>query len=131
MGSNQTNSSCVKYMSFRNYIQNVRLNQLFRKLNAPNPELLAKEVRYFTTEKAEKRDQILLDYLGENGINQIVNIIYEFLFAPPRLPVNAKVLDVGAGAQAFSRLDYMIEFVNYFRRLVFMPWMQLQPCSWH
>jgi hypothetical protein len=118
-------------MSFRNYIQNVRLNQLFRKLNAPNPELLAKEVRYFTTEKAEKRDQILLDYLGENGINQIVNIIYEFLFAPPRLPVNAKVLDVGAGAQAFSRLDYMIEFVNYFRRLVFMPWMQLQPCSWH
>jgi hypothetical protein len=41
-------------MSFRNYIQNVQLNQLFRKLNAPNPELLAKEVRYFTIEEAEK-----------------------------------------------------------------------------
>jgi SAM-dependent methyltransferase len=102
MGSNQATSGCVKDMSFKNYIQNVQLNKLFRKLNAPNPELLAEEVKYFTTEEAEKRDKILLDYLGENGINQIVNIIYEFLFASPRLSVNAKVLDVGAGTGFFT-----------------------------
>jgi len=78
MGSNQATSGCVKDMSFKNYIQNVQLNKLFRKLNAPNPELLAEEVKHFTTEEAEKRDKILLDYLGENGINQIVNIILNF-----------------------------------------------------
>ncbi|MGB9693395.1 MAG: class I SAM-dependent methyltransferase, partial [Fervidobacterium sp.] len=102
MELNQTNSSRVKYMSFRNYIQNLRLNQLFRRLDVPNPALLAKEVKYFTIEEAEKRDKIVLDYLGENGINQIVNTIYEFLVAPPRLPVNAKVLDVGAGTGFFT-----------------------------
>lgn len=89
-------------MSFTNYIQNLQLEQLFRKLNAPDPALLAKEVKYFTTREAEKRDRIVLDYFGENGINQIVNTIYEFMFAPPRLPVNAKVLDVGAGTGSFT-----------------------------
>lgn len=89
-------------MSFRNYIQNLQLEQLFKKLNASNPALLAKEVKYFTIEEAEKRDKIVLDYLGENGISQIVNTICEFLLAPPKLPIKAKVLDVGAGTGSFT-----------------------------
>lgn len=89
-------------MAFYNYIQNLQLEQLFRRLNAPNPGLLAKEIKYFTAEEAEKRDKIILDYFGENGVNQIVNTIYEFLFTTPSLPQNAKVLDVGAGTGFFT-----------------------------
>lgn len=89
-------------MSFQNYVKNLQLEHLFSRLNAPDPALLAKEVKYFTVEEAQKRDKIVLDYLGENGINQIINIIYEFLFASPRLPVNAKVIDVGAGTGFFT-----------------------------
>jgi len=89
-------------MSFKNYVQNLQLEQLFRKLNALNPALLAKEVKYFTTTEAEERDKIVLGYLGENGINQIINTIHEFLFAPPRLQANANVLDIGAGTGFFT-----------------------------
>lgn len=74
----------------------------YRKLKVPDPLLLAKEVNYFTTKEAEERDKIVLDYFGENGINQIINTIYEFLLAPPRLPANAKVLDVGSGTGFFT-----------------------------
>ncbi|MEM3551149.1 MAG: class I SAM-dependent methyltransferase [Candidatus Bathyarchaeia archaeon] len=89
-------------MAFKNYVQNLQLEQLFRKLNAPNPELLTKEVQYFTAEEAEKRDKIILDYFGENGVNQIVDTIYEFLFTSKNLRQNAKVLDVGAGTGFFT-----------------------------
>ncbi|MCX8177949.1 MAG: class I SAM-dependent methyltransferase [Candidatus Bathyarchaeota archaeon] len=89
-------------MSFREYVQNLSLEQLFRRLKAPNPALLAGEVEYFTVNEAEERDRRVLSYLGEDGINQIINTIYEFLFAPPKLPANAKVLDVGAGTGFFT-----------------------------
>lgn len=95
-------SSSVNVMDFKKYVKDLQLEQLFKLLNAPNPELLAKEVRYFTTEETEKRDKKVLGYFGENGINRIVDTIYEFLFAPPRLPENAKVLDVGAGTGFFT-----------------------------
>lgn len=92
----------LNIISFKNYIQNLQLKQLFRKLNAPNPSLLAREAEYFTADEAEERDKIILNYFGENGVNQIVNTIYEFLFTPPSLPQNAKVLDVGAGTGFFT-----------------------------
>lgn len=41
-------------MTFKNYIQNLQLEQLFTKLNVPDHRLLAEEVRYFTDEEAEK-----------------------------------------------------------------------------
>jgi SAM-dependent methyltransferase len=89
-------------MSFKNYVQNLQLEQLFRRLNASNPALLAKEVKYFTINEAEERDKIVLGYLREEGTNQIIKAIYEFLFEPPKLPVNAKILDVGAGTGFFT-----------------------------
>ncbi|MBS7637927.1 methyltransferase domain-containing protein, partial [Candidatus Bathyarchaeota archaeon] len=80
----------------------MQLEQLFRKLDAPDPKLLANEVKYFTITEAEERDKIVLGYFGEDRINQIVNTIYEFLLSPPRLSANAKVLDVGAGTGLFT-----------------------------
>lgn len=43
-----------------------------------------------------------MNYLGKKGVNRIVNTITELLTAPPRLPTNAKVLDVGAGTGFFT-----------------------------
>lgn len=95
-------AAVLNVMSFKEYVQNLQLEQLFRRLKAPNPALLAREVEYFTVNETGERDRRILGYLGENGINQIINTIYGFLFAPPRLPPNAKVLDVGAGTGFFT-----------------------------
>lgn len=102
MESNRNRRQPAKPVSFKEYIENLNLEKLFRKLKAPNPSLLAKEVNYFTTREADDRDKILFGYFGENGINRITNLICEFLFSSPRLPTKAKVLDVGAGTGFFT-----------------------------
>jgi len=88
--------------SLEKYLKNLQLEQLFRKLGASNPEILAKEIEHFTTKEAEKRDKIVINYFGENGVNQIVSTITKILFASPKLPAKAKVLDVGAGSGFFT-----------------------------
>ena len=52
--------------------------------------------------EAEQRDRILINYFGDEGINRIVDRIVELLFASPKLPADAKVLDVGAGSGFFT-----------------------------
>jgi len=89
-------------LSFENYLEQLQLEQLFNDLGASNPKILAKTVRHFTTKEAEKRDQIVMSYFGECGINQIVDTITKFLLGKPRLPANAKLLDVGAGSGFFT-----------------------------
>lgn len=89
-------------MSFKDYIKNLKLDQLFRRLEVSDPLLLAEEVSHFTTKEAAERDKIVLGYFGESGVNQIVDAIYEFLLTPPSLPLKAKVLDVGAGTGFFT-----------------------------
>jgi len=84
------------------YLENLQLEDFFKKLGTSNPEILAKEVKHFTTKEAEKRDSIVLNYFGKSGVNRIVNTITDLLLSPPRLPANAKVLDVGAGTGFFS-----------------------------
>lgn len=59
-------------------------------------------MEHFTTKEAEKRDEILINYFGKNGVNRIVNSITKLLLAPPMPPANAKVLDVGAGTGFFT-----------------------------
>jgi SAM-dependent methyltransferase len=88
--------------SLEKYLKNLQLEQLFRKLGASNPEILAKEIEHFTTKEAKKRDKIVINYFGENGVNQIVSTITKILFASPKLPAKAKVLDVGAGSGFFT-----------------------------
>jgi len=88
--------------SLEKYAKNLQLEQLFKKLGASNPKILAKEVEHFTTKEAEKRDKIVINYFGEGGINRIVDAITRLLLKTPRLPANAKVLDVGAGSGFFT-----------------------------
>jgi SAM-dependent methyltransferase len=86
----------------KEYLKRLQLEQLFMRLGVANPETLAKTIEHFTAKEAEKRDKIVIDYFGENGVNQIVDTITGFMLAPPRLPANAKVLDVGAGSGFFT-----------------------------
>ncbi len=75
---------------------------LFGKLGAPDPELLAREVEHFSSKEAARRDEILINYFGEESLNRIADRIVEFLFASPTLPADAKALDVGAGSGFFT-----------------------------
>jgi len=80
----------------------LQLEQLFKKLGASNPEILANTVEHFTTKEAEKRDEIVINYFGQKGINRIINTITQYLLEPPNLPPNSQILDVGAGTGFFT-----------------------------
>ncbi len=80
----------------------LQLEQFFKKLGASKPKTLAKEAEYFTTREAEKRDKIVVNYFGKEGVSRIVNTVTELLLAQPKLKANAKVLDVGAGTGFFT-----------------------------
>jgi SAM-dependent methyltransferase len=59
-------------------------------------------VNHFTTKEAERRDNIVIDYFGQKGVDRIVNTITESLLAEPRLAADANVLDAGAGSGFFT-----------------------------
>ncbi|MCS7113989.1 MAG: methyltransferase domain-containing protein [Nitrososphaerota archaeon] len=88
--------------SFEEYARKLNLNKLFEVLGAPDPKLLAREVEYFTVEEAERRDEMLINYFGDDGVNRIVDKTVKLLFAFPRLSASARVLDVGAGTGFFT-----------------------------
>src|SRR3972149_631755 len=88
--------------SFDEYVKNIDLEQLFKKLGAANPETLAKTVQHFTAKEAKKRDKIVLGYFGEEGVNRIVEAITEKLLSVPSLRKGSSVLDVGAGSGFFT-----------------------------
>ncbi|MEM2607707.1 MAG: hypothetical protein QXT87_00490 [Thermoproteota archaeon] len=95
----------------------MELSQLFEKLGVSDSELLAKEIKHFTEEEAEKRDRILLNYFGEEGVNRIVNKITELFLHGQNCLLEANVLDVGAGTGLFT-----LKVAEKLQRPVFMPW---------
>src|SRR4030067_2035330 len=104
---------------FDEYVKNVGLEQLFKKLGAANPEILAKAVQHFTAKEAEKRDKIVLGYFGEDGVNRIVEAVTEKLFSAPSLRKCSSLLDVGAGSGFFTakiakKIDSKIPNVKFF-----------------
>ena len=84
------------------YFKNVQLAQLFKRLGAGKPEILAGTVQHFTFKEGTRRDRIVVDYFGECGINQIVDTVSEFLLAEPQLAKDGRILDVGAGSGFFT-----------------------------
>jgi SAM-dependent methyltransferase len=83
-------------------LKQLQLEQLFKQLKAPNPGTLAKTMRHFATKEAENRDKIVADYFGRPAIKKIVDTIVDALLASPKLPSDAKILDVGAGSGFFT-----------------------------
>jgi SAM-dependent methyltransferase len=88
--------------TFEQYAKNLQLEQLFSKLGTPDPRKLAKTAEHFSRKEAGKRDEIVLNYFGQAGINRIVNAITDRLLDSPKLSAKAKVLDVGAGSGFFT-----------------------------
>ena len=88
--------------TFEDYLKKVQLEQFFKQLGASNPRILARTVKHFATKEGEKRDQIVADYFGPREVERIVDSITGHLFADPRIPENATVLDVGAGSGSFT-----------------------------
>jgi ubiquinone/menaquinone biosynthesis C-methylase UbiE len=84
------------------YMKNLDLERLLKKLGAANPETIARGVQHFTAKEADKRDSIVLGYFGEKGVYRIVEAITERLLSPPSLRTGSKVLDVGAGSGFFT-----------------------------
>lgn len=87
---------------FKKYLETANLPSLLTKLGAQNAEVLLGEIRHFTVEKAEKRDKIVLDYFGEDGVKQIVDAIVKRLTSMPKPKMDAKILDMGAGSGFFT-----------------------------
>jgi ubiquinone/menaquinone biosynthesis C-methylase UbiE len=84
------------------YLKNLDIERLFKKLDATNPETIARGVQHFTAKEADKRDSIVLGYFGEKGVNRIVEAITERLLSPPSLQTGSELLDVGAGSGFFT-----------------------------
>lgn len=84
------------------YLRNLELEQFLQKLDVSDFKALAKTAEHFTLKEAEKRDEIVISYFGHNGVDRIVNTVTKHLLEPPKLPQNAKILDVGAGTGFFT-----------------------------
>jgi len=87
---------------FARYLKTVDLPKLLHKLGVQDVDLVAREIHHFTKKEAEKRDKIVLNYFGEDGVKRIVNSIANCLSTRPKLTPDAKVLDMGAGSGFFT-----------------------------
>jgi len=88
--------------SFDEYLKNIDLDVLLGKLDPSYFKVIAEQVRYFTEKETEKRDHIVLNYFGEEGIKRIVDTVVDHLLSPPKLEECTKILDVGAGTGFFT-----------------------------
>lgn len=99
--------------SFERYLRNVQVRQLLRDLKVKNVEALMNEVEHFTENEAKRRDKIVMNYFGEDGVNRIVDSLVQGFLSPLKPEGKVKVLDVGAGSGFFT-----IRVVNMLRQLL-------------
>lgn len=88
--------------AFEGYLRKINLRVLIESLEISEVEPLVGMIRHFTVEEAEKRDQIVLSYFGENGVKRIADAIIGRVLAAPKPRQNATILDVGAGSGFFT-----------------------------
>jgi len=90
-------------LTLEKYLETADLHSLLIKLGAQNVDLLIGEIKHFTLKEAKKRDKIVLNYFGKDGVEKIVNAIVTQLTSPPKLKPNAQILDMGAGSGFFTK----------------------------
>ena len=61
------------------YLEQLQLDLLFKRLSSSDPETLAREARYFTAKEANRRHRLVIDYFGERSVNRLVGTIYGLL----------------------------------------------------
>lgn len=88
--------------AFEEYLKSVEIQKLVKKLGVSRIETITKEIKHFTEKEAKRRDEIVFNYFGRDGIKRIIEAIVKGLLSRPRLRDNAEVLDVGAGSGFFT-----------------------------
>ena len=86
----------------KDYLVSVDLPRLLEELDVSDAKRLLQTVEHFTEKEANKRDQIVLSYFGERGVNLITESILNRLLAEPELRSDARILDIGAGSGFFT-----------------------------
>ncbi len=88
--------------NLKEYFQNIDIIEYLKKLNVTNFEDLVGGIKYFSENEADKRDELILRYFGQDGLSHIIDSITDFLLAPPKLKTESKILDVGCGSGYFT-----------------------------
>jgi len=88
--------------TFESYVKSINLRKFLEDLEASNVDMILREVEHFSEREAGKRDQIVLDYFGEDGVKRISESIVKYLLSSPKLKANTKILDVGSGSGFFT-----------------------------
>lgn len=88
--------------TLESYVKNINLRKFLEDLEASNVDMTLRVVEHFSEKEAGKRDQIVLDYFGEDGVKRIIESIVKHLLSSPKLRPNAKILDVGCGSGLFT-----------------------------
>lgn len=86
---------------YSRYIDNIDYQELLKGFDREYIENIVNQVRYFTEKEAEKRDEIVLGYFGEEGIEKIVSLIVRCILSRP-VKEDMNILDIGAGSGFFT-----------------------------
>ena len=89
-------------ITIEEYFKDFNLKDLLVELGAQNVDFLVKEVNHFTEKEAIKRDEITLNYFGEEGVERIVNSVSAKLNSMRKPRRTTDILDIGAGSGFFT-----------------------------
>lgn len=79
----------------------IELKGLIKSLGYKDADLISRQLRHFTEKEAERRDEIVTEYLGKEGIEKVVSTLsHEVVSA--KQGKGLSVLDVGAGVGTFT-----------------------------
>jgi len=88
-------------LRFEEYLKHTDLRSLLELLSPRDVNRLLGQVEHFTLKEAEHRDEIVLDYFGDRGIDQIVSAAVREITSN-HIPRDPAILDVGAGIGTFT-----------------------------
>ncbi len=87
---------------FNEYLKNTDICELLHGLPPSYIQTIIKQIKHFTEKEAGRRDQIVLSYFGEKGVEHIVNTVANYLLSPPKPKEDTRILDIGAGNGFFT-----------------------------
>lgn len=76
---------------------------------------------------AERKDEIVLSYFGEDGVKRIVDSIVRCLLSPLKLKEDARILDVGA-SPGFFTIRVVDNLRQYLPEASFYMWILRPSC---
>jgi SAM-dependent methyltransferase len=90
-------------LALEDYLAREDAMALFRRLRAGDLAALEDNLRHFTEREARDRDAIVLGYLGDGGVDRVVEAVVEGLLPAFAMNPSPALLDAGAGSGFFTR----------------------------